>query len=218
MASWMHSGFYQINSGEGNWGHLLRYYSGEHWRGQQKKKNESLEISSEDYCREPKGLGVMFSDAGISENVMLKAALLVPLGHLAWTVHISPSISQSCRFFSMSSVLALVRYISQLQSPSNISLSPASPLHLYLCPNPVFFCSDTWLISKQCLHHTASLLTDLHSISRTNLKKSLAVKDFCHFLMLEILNYFLVIPWQEFTLSPHCLRIILPSVSLPGSS
>jgi len=51
---------------------------------------------------------------------------------------------------------------------------------------------------KQRLYHKTPLLTRLHSVSGANLKTktthNFAFKDFCHFLTLEILNYFLVIP------------------------
>lgn len=83
--------------------------------------------------------GYVHSDARISEVAILKAALPVSLSHLVWTVHISPSISLTCRFFSISSNPLLECclsscYISQLQDPSNILPCFQS----LFFPNPIF--------------------------------------------------------------------------------
>lgn len=110
MAGCVHPGFCQINWRARKLSLFLRMFfwwsrkRNEAWRGLQEKKNGSLKISSEIYCSELRGLEVVFiQDAGISEVVILKATLSVSLSHLVWTVHIFPSISLTCRFFSISS-------------------------------------------------------------------------------------------------------------------
>lgn len=82
-------------------------------RGLQRKKNESLAISPKSYCREPRGSEIVLR-RGTSGVVSLKAELLVSLSHLVWTVHMSPRIALTCRFFSISTpVGALVPFISR---------------------------------------------------------------------------------------------------------
>lgn len=105
LASWVHPGFCQINWGAKElriFPRILFWCSrkrNEAWRGLQKKKNESLGISPENYCTKLGIGGCVHSDAGISEVAILKSTLPVSLSHLTWTVHISPGISLTCRFF-----------------------------------------------------------------------------------------------------------------------
>lgn len=78
------------------------------------------------------------SDAGLSAAASLKAELLVSLSHLVWTVHISPSIALTCRFFSISTLVrALVTLISGSSLLTHLLHAFQSPLRLGLRSEPI---------------------------------------------------------------------------------
>lgn len=162
----------------------------EAWRRLQKKKNWSLGISSQNYCTELRGLEVVFiQDAGLSEVVILKAALPMSLSHLAWTVHISPSISLTYRFFSISSAPTVAWALVTLVT-CRILLTHFHAFRLSVFTS--FFLTQFfphwYLIDLKTVSPSHSIPTqDLHSVSEACLKKTLT----WHSRLPIILSYFM---------------------------
>lgn len=79
------------------------------------------------------------SDAGIAEGVCLKAELLVSLSHLVWTVHISPRLALTCRFFSISTLAWAPVTLINCSYPPHTFHAFCLPSVSHLVPKPVFF-------------------------------------------------------------------------------